>query len=99
MHPRKKNLTNVKMHLPQNTEAVLKFRPQVSSGNNKFSEGGPTDKDGVDAPFGVLNYVIEVAMNGYFLTIVFDDPEVPDLRFVLEDFEQVIHVMRGNFDV
>lgn len=65
---------------------------------SKSTEGGPTDKDGFEGPpFGVLNYVIEVALNGFFVTVVFDDPETPDLRYVVTTMDEVIHIMRGNF--
>lgn len=87
----KENLNHAPENLPQSTEATaLKFLRPVSS---KLSEGGPTDKDGIDGGgTDVESFFVDVATNGFLLTINYDDGLQE--KTVHEHFDEVIEVMR-----
>ena len=96
MHQPKKNSTNAQANLGQSTEAAIKLLPRNSSNENKFSDGGPIDKDGFEGSAFVRNYVVEVALNGFFVTITYDDLDTPDLRYVVQSMDEVIEILRGK---
>jgi hypothetical protein len=96
MSQQKKNSSVAQASSGLNTEAAIKLLHQVSSISNS---SGPHLKDGDGGGEGpcVLNYVIEVAVNGFFVTVCFDDMEVPDLRLIVQTMDEVIEILRGNF--
>lgn len=76
------------------TEAVLKFQPLTSSKPNAkdpmFGDGD--GDDGEISP--VRSYVIEVAMNGFFVTITRED--YSEDRYIVNAMEEVLELIQGN---
>lgn len=76
------------------TEAVLKFQPLTSS-KPKAQEPMHGDGDGDDGDVPpVRTYLVEVAINGYFVTITREDYE--EERFVVHDMAEVLELIQGN---
>lgn len=96
MNRPKKNSMSVSGNLSQSTEAAIRLFPRASS-KNKETDEGPIDKDGFDGSSMVQTYIVEVALNGFFVTVIFDDLGTPDLRYVVQTMDEVVEIMRGNF--
>ena len=96
----KKSTPRAQANSGLSTEAVLKLPPRTFSTplTEVPKDGGPTDKDGNDGtPPEVFNYVIEVALNGFFLVITYNDPEMPDERYVFQSLDEVIQCLKDTF--
>jgi hypothetical protein len=96
MKQQRKNSTNAQGNLSQSTEAVLKFPPPASSSSKS---NGPSFKDGDgDGPMSdVQTFTIEVALNGFFVTIIYDDFEIGNERYVVETMDEVVELLRKKF--
>lgn len=76
------------------TEAVLKFEP-LAKNKSKIKEPMHGDGDGDDGEIApVRSYVVEVAMNGYYVTITRESYE--EERWVVQTMEEVIELIQGN---
>lgn len=95
MNRPKKNTTVAQASLEQSTEAAIKLLP-LNSSKNKLSDKEPIDKDGSDDMQLVRSYYVEVALNGYFVTVVFDDDFTPDLRYVVTHMDEVVEILKGK---
>jgi hypothetical protein len=79
--------------IKQESEAVLKFTPQTLK---KIAEKGPIDKDGDgDDPSNITMITIEIALNGFVVTILLDDGS--EEKYVETDFDQVLSSLRSRF--
>lgn len=72
-------------------EAAIKLVPQAS----KTSDGGPTfkDEDG-DEDTSVGFFHIDVAINGYVLTISYNNQEIADEVYVVQNIEEAFELIR-----
>lgn len=52
------------------------------------------DKDGNGGDNGVTQYVIDVATNGYVLTMILDDGG--EVKSVFEDFDKLLNELRSS---
>lgn len=94
MSQQPKSSMNAEGNLSQSTEAAIKLLPRASK-SEQVHDGGPIDKDGFDGMQLVRSYYIEVALNGFFVTIVFND-DTPDLRYVVQDMSEVVEILKGK---
>lgn len=96
----KKNTPPAQASSSVSTEAVLKLPPRTSSlveVSSSSKEEGPIEGDGPGENATVLNYVIEVASNGFFLMITYADIDVPDERLVFDNLDDVLQTIRDTF--
>lgn len=94
MSQQKKNTTVAQASLDQSTEAAIKLLPLTSS-KSKTTDDGPIDKNGFDDMQLVRSYYVEVALNGFYVTVIFED-DIPDLRYVVQHMDEVIEILRGK---
>lgn len=97
MNQQKKNSIVAQASSNLNTEAAIKFLPLASS-KDGVKSGGPTDKDGFD-PGGteVLQFIVDIALNGFLITIVYIDQEIPDEKYIAETMDEVSELMKSKF--
>lgn len=91
----KEKSTVVSANSSLNTEALLKFPPQVSS--IKKDDPMLKDGDGGGERADVLQYLIEVALNGFMVTITYDLIDVPDEKYVCQNMDEVAEILKKKF--
>jgi hypothetical protein len=96
MTQEKKNSTRAQAISDLNTEAAIRFLHSVSSKNE---DSGPIDKDGTGGGFssGIYSFQIEIAINGFFVSINYLDPEILDERYIVETIDEVFELVRAKF--
>lgn len=96
MSQEKKNSIRAQASSDLNTEAAIKFLHPLSS---KQEDSGPIDKDGTGggSSSGVHSFQIEVAINGFFVSINYSDPDVPDERYIVETIDEVFKLIQAKF--
>lgn len=52
------------------------------------------DKDGDESLSETMSIDVQVALNGYFVTISYSDLDTPDERYVLSTSDEVLELMR-----
>lgn len=77
-------------------DAALKLFPVNPKDRTKKE---PVHKDGDDGgePPVVQSYMIEVGLNGFFVTITFDDAENPDMKYIAETMDDVVKILKDHF--
>lgn len=83
------------MNSGMNTEAALQLFPLPSNKNQDPEDPEYGDGDGGSHSGFVDAMHIDVAENGYCVTIHYVD--MPPERYVVKDFEEVIKVLRGDY--
>lgn len=91
----KENSTVAQASSGLNMEAAIKFLPRVSS-NEKY-EPEFKDGDGGGGPSDVLQFLIEVALNGFMVTITYDDLGVPDEKYIVQTMDEVTELLKKKF--
>lgn len=94
MDQQEKNSTNAEMS-SQNENRAVKLFPVPGSGKTSESNFETMFKDEFDGVGTVLQYTVEVAFNGFFVTISYEEPEIPDERYVVQTMDEVIELLRG----
>ncbi len=78
-----------------NTEAALKFKPQVLKNSEASSDSGHKDGLGPEGSI-ILSYDVQVASNGFFVTVIYTE-DIPDERHVVQTMDEVIEILRSTF--
>ena len=95
MNQPKKNSMNAQASQDLNLEAVLKFPPPLKSAPDASTSFKDGDGDGDDLE-GIRCFDIQVGLNGFFVSIIFESPEIADERFIVGTMEEVIEILRGE---
>lgn len=91
MNPEEKSSMNAEPNI-LSAEAALRLFP-VKNQIKDASE--PTHKDGDDGSSTVLQYLIEVGLNGFFVTITYAE-DTEDMRYIAETMDDVVLILRGH---
>lgn len=96
MNQPKKNTPLAQASSELNTEAALKLMPQAlkSFKSHKGPEHGDGDGDGPDGT--VMKYEIDVAENGFLVTICWTSPDLADSRYIVHTMAEVIELLKGG---
>lgn len=96
MNRPKKSTTVAQASSGLSTEAALKLLPQTLKPLKSRNETEHGDGDG-DGPDGtVMKYEIDVAENGFMVTICWTAMELADSRYIVHTMEEVIELLRGG---
>lgn len=96
MNQQKKNSPLAQASSELNMEAAIKLLHPLSS-TKPLKDNTPMDGDGDDGDGPeVLSFLIEVAMNGFMVTVTYVD-DTPDLRVVVQTMDEVVEALRGHF--
>lgn len=79
----------------QNYETAFKIIGSSSAAEKLEDDTKHGDFDGDYS--SVLQYTIEVGMNGFFVTISFNDDDAPDSRYVADTMDDVVKILKGKF--
>lgn len=96
MNQPKKNTTIAQASLELNTEAALKLMPQALKPIKSQKEPEHGDGDGGPPDGAVIKYEIEVAENGFFVTICWSAPDIADSRYIVHTMAEVIELLKGG---
>ena len=89
----KKNSIVAQASTEINSEAAIKLFPQSFP---KTKDSVDTiEKDGTDGETGIEFFTVEVALNGFLLTIQYEDGS--EVKTIHDDFDEVLKNMRGAF--
>lgn len=76
------------------TQSAVKILNNVSKLNDKIDT---KDKDGDDGPSDIMAFDVQVALNGFFVTISYCDIELADERHVVQTMDEVVELLRSKF--
>jgi hypothetical protein len=79
----------------QSADAALKLF-SVNPKDKVNKEPVHKDGDDGDEPPVVQSYTIEVGLNGFFITVMFND-DTPDLRYIAETMDDVVKILKDHF--